>query len=315
MEIYDQIYRKMCNLYNLINRSVLKNVPHINGAVFKIYSSIVNLKPIHKSLPKRQDEYLKDTVVSLTSYGERVNTVSTTIYTLIKQSLQPEKIVLWLARDEFKNGVIDLPDHLISLLEECDWFDIMFCDDLKSHKKYFYAMKMWPEKTIITTDDDVFYPTNWLQSLYEAHSKNHKCVICNVARQMTIDTNGILAPYETWDEVKKSSGPSIMLCPIGVGGVLYPPDSLKKEYLFDEKFIRNNCFNADDLWLKMMGVMKGTLVVRTGAYTHPFLEVKGTSKNKLSSSNVLENKNDIQLRNIISRFNDEIREELCENRL
>lgn len=50
----------------------------------------------------------------------------------------------------------------------------------------------------------------------------------------------------------------------GVGGVLYPPDSLDEEVMNEEVFL-DICKYADDVWFYAMALKKGTLVnkVRT----------------------------------------------------
>jgi len=36
-------------------------------------------------------------------------------------------------------------------------------------------------------------------------------------------------PYARWTNIKKEIGPTNEIMPIGVGGVLYPPDSMYKD--------------------------------------------------------------------------------------
>ena len=50
-------------------------------------------------------------IVSLTSYPKRINTVWITIETLLRQSFKPDKIILWLATDQF-DGIESLPTEL-----------------------------------------------------------------------------------------------------------------------------------------------------------------------------------------------------------
>jgi len=65
-------------------------------------------------------------IVSLTSYPARINSVHITINTLLQQSLKPNKVILWLASEQFPNKENDLPDNLLRLkdygltIEWCD---------------------------------------------------------------------------------------------------------------------------------------------------------------------------------------------------
>ncbi len=50
--------------------------------------------------------------------------------------------------------------------------EICYCEDLKSHKKYFEAMKQFPQEIIVTADDDILYPENHLEKNYGRHTWN-----------------------------------------------------------------------------------------------------------------------------------------------
>ena len=79
-------------------------------------------------------------IVSLTSYPARMETIHQCLDSIYAQSMQPDKVVLWLAEEQFPNREKDLPD---SLLEDLDAgkIEVFWCDDLGSHKKYFYTMQ------------------------------------------------------------------------------------------------------------------------------------------------------------------------------
>ena len=53
-------------------------------------------------------------IVSLTSYPKRIGTVWLTIETLLRQSVKPDEIILWLAQEQFKSIDV-LPRELIEL--------------------------------------------------------------------------------------------------------------------------------------------------------------------------------------------------------
>lgn len=79
-------------------------------------------------------------IVSMTSYPARINTVHLAIRLLLAQKVLPDKIVLWLCKSDFPNREADLPQSLRDVLwhdVEVRWVD----DDLKPHKKYFWALQ------------------------------------------------------------------------------------------------------------------------------------------------------------------------------
>ena len=124
---------------------------------------------IHKSRKKIGINSESEIIVSLSSFPKRINNVWITIETIMEQTKQPKKIILWLAEDLFPNKEADLPKNLLKLKKY--GLEIQFCEDLWPHKKYFFSMKKYPDDIIVTVDDDVLYPDNMLEQLWKIHQK------------------------------------------------------------------------------------------------------------------------------------------------
>lgn len=194
-------------------------------------------------------------IVSLTSYPGRIKGVWVTVASLLNQSKKPYKVILWLAQSQFPNGESDLPKRLVKLKER--GLEIRFCEDLKSHKKYFYAMQEYEDKYIITFDDDMIYPTEQVERLWKKHLEYPDCVVCHYGHAISFDIQGEIEPYRKWIYGDKGyCTPSSNLMPVGCNGVLYPPKCLPKE-AFDIALIKDTCWSCDDLWLKCMSIMNG----------------------------------------------------------
>ena len=230
-------------------------------------------------------------IVSLTSFPARMNQIWYTIKTLKLQSVKPEKIILWLSKDQFPNTTSDVPEKLRAEIDE--QFEIRFVDgDLRPHKKYYYSFKEFADKVIITVDDDIFYNSRLLEYLLGLHKENPDCVICN--RGHRIEKKSI---YSKWDTIMGVEGPSYNIIPTGVGGVLYPPHCYD-EHIFDKDAIRNTCLRADDLWLNFMCRLKGTKVVTTGLQFSP-ITVDASQKEALcKTNNGKVSRNDAQIESI-----------------
>ena len=80
-------------------------------------------------------------------------------------------MILWLAKSQF-DDISVLPQKLVNLQKR--GLTIRFCDDLRSHKKYFYVMQEHPEDIIVLADDDMFYPSDTLRKLIKMHKKYPK---------------------------------------------------------------------------------------------------------------------------------------------
>jgi len=197
----------------------------------------------------------KNIIVSLTSFPARIEGVSIVIENMLNQTIKPDQILLYLAEEQFPNKV--LPDKLKLLEEENACFNIKYCDDLKPHKKYFYAMQEYPKDIIITVDDDIYYPLDVIEKLLDSYKRYPNAVSCMRGHTIKMYDEETYAPYKKWKEPKRIVGrPSILTLPTGVGGVLYPPGCLATE-VFNKDAIKSTCLFADDLWLKWMQLKKG----------------------------------------------------------
>lgn len=228
-------------------------------------------------------------IVSLTSFPARIDRIHLTVCSLLDQTVRPAKLILWLADSQFPS-MESLPANLLRLMEH--GLEIRFCDDLKSHKKYYYAFKAFPSSTIITVDDDLIYPRNTVQKLVEKSKAYPECVCCNRGHEITF-TDGKLDEYQKWiKEASYLKSPSSLLCPTGAGGILYPPDSLYPDFLDQEK-INKYALKADDLWLKFMALLQGTKAVYTNDFPQWLFLVSGTQTETLSKLNVDGKNNDL----------------------
>jgi hypothetical protein len=246
------------------------------------------------NIEKREIQY----IVSLTSFPGRINEVWTTVETLLRQSFKPDQIILWLSEVQFPNKVV--PQSLSNLIDR--GLQIEFVkDDIRSHKKYFYAFKKFPASTIITVDDDVYYPKDTLKYLIDAHQINKYAVVANRAHKMTFKDHS-LQPYRKWQHnVKSNTDCSFLYVPTGVGGVLYPPKSYNKD-IFNVEVFKQICFMADDLWLKVATLRNNTTVMITPFFNKDLLTVGKSQNIKLVSSNSMGGGNDLQLSTLLDYF-------------
>ena len=227
-------------------------------------------------------------IVSLTSYPARIKNVWMVVKTLLNQKeVNDLAIILWLSREQFPDGVESLPNNLKRLCS--NGLIIRFVDDdLKSHKKYFYAFKEFPNNVVITVDDDVLYPSNLIYTLFTAHKRFTDCVICNRGAVIRKDF-----PYKEWGQVENYMTPQDNILPTGIGGVLYPPKSYN-EAIFSVDTIKQTCINGDDLWLNFMCRIVGTKIVHTKE-KFGFITIFSSQKSALSISNIECDKNDQQI--------------------
>ncbi len=204
-------------------------------------------------------------IASLTSYPPRIGDVNVAIESLLAQKTLPDKIVLWLYKGDFPNGREDLPRRLIRLLAhdvEIRWVD----EDLKPHKKYFWAMQEFPDDIIITFDDDLIYRNTLITDLVESYRRNPKAISAARAHLITLDAGGDIAPYADWEQYAAMKHhalfdyPSSQLLATHGAGALFPPHIMPPG-TFHQEGITTSCLYGDDLWLKTHQLLAGVPVV------------------------------------------------------
>lgn len=237
------------------------------------------------------------TVISLTSFPARLGKLHNCIRSLLSQKVQPARIVLYLTREECAH--IRLPRKLEALQDI--GLEIRVADiNVRSLNKIFHALHDFPEHTIVTCDDDKIYPAGWLEGLLRTQSKYSHQIICNRSRLIEFDDNGGLKPYMSWPP-GKAQGPSKSLLPLGVGGVLYPADSLDKRVL-DTGLYTRLCPTSDDLWLKVMAMLAGTKTVQVPDTNGVYPSIPFWNGPKLSPENLWNDGNNIALNLLLKHF-------------
>lgn len=259
----------------------------LNRIFRRITTEFFNLLPIN-----RPSKTAGGVIISLTSYPARLKSLHIVIRSLLKQRVTPEKIILYLGTDTKDS---DIPSKLKKLTKYN--FEIRTgYEDLKPHKKYFFAMQEFPNHSIITVDDDLIYDKNLVKDLLDCSKKNQNCVCARRVNLMTKNEAGELNPYSKWKwEYKEITEPSHSLIATGCGGILYPAHIFSKD-CFDINAIKQNCLNTDDIWLKFMELKNNVQVVfSNNKVVHP-LTLRHTQESGLLKTNTAgENRNDINI--------------------
>lgn len=265
-------------------------IPFMNFIERKANTHLEEKKEYYINKSWKPERTIDNVIVSLTSFPARIEYVWKTIVSIKAQSYLPEKIILWLSKEEFEN--MELPQELKKLQDNV--FEIRFVEgNLRSHKKYYYAFQEFPNSTIITLDDDTFYHENLLKSLIEKNEKFPNAIIANWVIKIRQEGN-VLMPYTSWKEARFNKKEK-NLFPIGVSGVLYPPHSLP-ELIKDKEAFMELAPLADDVWLNAMSRLKGTKVIYSG-WKYRNIPVASHTIS-LTNENCGNNMNDVQINNV-----------------
>lgn len=290
----------ICCIYGFLEKIYGKKIFLIFYRMAKIWINL--FYPLYVAIfPAFVKENRKDVVISLTSFPARINKVHLTLESLLRQTIKPGEIILYLSKEQFSD--IDALPKKLKYMAQSHKIKIEFCDgDLKSHKKYYYAMKDRSDKTIITVDDDIVYPEDLIECLLKCSEKFPDTVCCTVAHRMKINGNSI-GPYNSWEKnCQIIEKPKMDLLAVGCGGVLYPPHTFDLKRLLDKESISTLCPYADDLWLKSNEVLNEKKTVKIGKYTKfVFVGIVIWKNQTLTKKNVIDNGNDRQMQKILER--------------
>lgn len=289
----------------IIKEIVLKNIflREIFFLLGKRKTSLnkVNNKIIKLSVEKfKKKKHIKGLIVSLTSYGKRIEELKYTIYSLLDQTILPELIQINISEED----KVIISKELKNF--EKYGVDFYVCENLRSYTKLIPTLLRFPEKVIVTCDDDIYYERDWLETIWKCHLDNPQDVICHRIYKITDDGEKIF-PYEKWIHNAKQEGVSNRNFLMGVGGVLYPPKCLYKDVSNVELFTKLSPL-ADDIWFYFMTIMNGNEIRHCKKanlnlrFVNPYREYGIVDGVTLGQENVGLGKNDIQFNAIMSYY-------------
>jgi hypothetical protein len=280
-------------IYNKILEKLFNKLA--NNFLPKYYSS----NPCTDLISGKNDSDSNNITASLTSFPDRIQTTHLSIESIFRQTIMPHRIILWLAEVQFPNREMDLPNELISLCKK--GLEIRFCDDIRSHKKYYYTLKDFKNDIVILFDDDLFFHKDIIKNLLEIHKKNPNSVVGTRVHKMKFK-DGILDKYSNWIINYSGEKPSIINHSNSGHGTLIPPTVEFDSVFFDKKLFMKLSPKSDDVWFKVNLIRLGIPVVTNAAYSRDTLSIKGTYKNSLVADNTHKGLKDIQFKAVFEYF-------------
>lgn len=225
-------------------------------------------------------------VVSLTSYGSRVDVCGYAIESVARGSIRPQRIILWLDDAEL---LAHLPKPLERLVQR--GLEIRVTKNYGPHTKYYPAVaeSVATDLSLVTMDDDIMYPRTWLAGLMAAHDETPDDVVCYRAWVVRV-SEGAISPYNEWGHCR-STAPSFRNFATGVSGVLYPPELQSRLAAEGDRFM-DITPRADDIWLHWVALRSGFAIRQIHDTPIQFPVVPGTQDVGLVWENVIAAGND-----------------------
>ena len=199
-------------------------------------------------------------IVSMTSFPAAMPYALQAVRSILDGSVRPDKMVLYLTFSQF--GEKGIPQEALQLAESNPLFEIRdYGRDIRSYRKLVPALTDFPEAVIVTVDDDVRYHRHMLRDLLRLHEQLPHAVLAHRAKRMKPGK-----PYRQWKKYRwyhflfKRIHAGFANIQTGVGGVLYPPHSLKAE-MMDANLFTSIAPTTDDIWFWAAAVANGIPVV------------------------------------------------------
>lgn len=247
-------------------------IPILGGIWYRFLSRLerkrvkrIDIKSLGLNKKKR------DTVLTftLTTFPDRIDTVQYTLKSLFMQSEKPDRVILWLAEEEFRGK--DLPESIVSFQKI--GLEVRFCENLFGHKRYYKLIEEQKDnECIIMFDDDILFQKHVVKRLYNVWKKNPGCIVCDRGQLLTFEKGGEVMNPGFWST---NSGiglknPSFRILASPGGGCLLPPKALHKDAC-NVDLIKEYALKTGDLWLMFMAVQNDTKILRTYRYHRIFI--------------------------------------------
>ena len=193
----------------------------------------------------------------------------------------------------------DIPKKVLKLKKI--GLSIEWCEDLKSYKKLIPALNKYPNDLIVTADDDIYYPINWLKLLYESYQEQPDLIHCHRAHKIKFDDNQNIMLYNQWERITSNHDASFLVFPTTGGGVIFFPNALNND-VFKENIYLKLSPHADDIWFWAMALINGTRIKVIENNISKILLINGTQETGLWETINATGQNDIQFTNIFNHY-------------
>ena len=189
----NKFYHKKLNI-NIINNYTIYYENYklkIKSLIFQIHPFLINIDiKNYKNLFFRQSDRIfnnvfkilknvndfinikEKVIITMTSWKKRIENSNRALEILLKNTYIPNKVILNLAIEEFPKKYNELPKNVLNLLK-FENFEIFWVEkNNKVFKKLIPTLNRFKNDLIITTDDDVLYPYDFIEKILKLYIKN-----------------------------------------------------------------------------------------------------------------------------------------------
>lgn len=179
-------------------------------------------------------------IVSFTTWKKRQASACKMLEHFKLQTLKPNKIICWLASDEYGECII--PKCLQKFVNE-NFIEVRWVkENTYCHKRY-EVFKEHHNDYVFLIDDDIYYEPTYIEEMYNYAKKNKNCVINYMGNVIEYEKDRKILPLEKNDSLKNT---------LLSGLSCYPPNVFPMEY-FDNSFaIKTISPKCDDSIMRVL---------------------------------------------------------------
>lgn len=203
-------------------------------------------------------------VIGMTSFPARINMAWKAVETLLRQDIQGFLVVLVLSIEEFPTR--KLPLRLVSQTKR--GLQILWVErNGKSFDKLLPIRTHYPEATIITVDDDKYFPPDTIRRLLHAHASHPRHIVGTRGWRVIRPEGSLQVRFGIGWERSQPGDEGLGLHLPGGNGCLYPPGSLDP-VVDDLGLALSLCPSADDIWFWAAAQVRQTPFLCLGMPAH-----------------------------------------------
>ena len=216
-----------------------------NPFVYMDISSLGNYQGINTGVKRNLP-----VIVSIYAASNELKNMHLTIYSLLNQTMKPDKIILW----------VDDSEDLQSLSYEITQFiknglEIKFVKELGPYTAAYNAIKDYSESINVIAQNGFYYPTTWLKKLYASYIQYSEDIQVHIANRVKLKENKVFSSKFWEKEVKKDSADFSYIMNNN-GGILFPPNCFGNDFLRTDIFLKYAPVNSE-LWYWVMSLVYG----------------------------------------------------------
>ena len=201
--------------------------------------------------------------LNLTTTAGRLDVCSATIWSLIHQSILPDKIFLWVSKDPYMadTGISSDPLWVSEVNNIRDIVRVRYVENTGPYRKIFPALKEASDNDIlIYADDDVIYGYNWLELLLSSfYESNSEFAVASRIRIMHKNFLGYYQSYNKYSILTNNKVCTDDFIITGVGGCVLKRKMINCDLINDDSYLKV-APKTDDLWISKILKISGSSV-------------------------------------------------------